>query len=105
MPANFSLETSTQLDIQKVRADFPLLETQVYGKPLIYLDNAATTQKPELVLRAIQDYYTQYNSNVHRGVHYLSQVATTAYEEARKKVKAFINAKHTHEVIFTRGTT
>ncbi|PSR53716.1 cysteine desulfurase CsdA [Adhaeribacter arboris] len=105
MPANFIFETSAQLDIQKIRADFPLLATQVYGKPLVYLDNAATTQKPELVLRAIQDYYTQYNSNVHRGVHYLSQVATTAYEDARTKVAAFINAKHTHEVIFTRGTT
>ncbi|QMU31488.1 cysteine desulfurase [Adhaeribacter radiodurans] len=93
------------MDIHKIRADFPILETQVYGKPLIYLDNAATTQKPELVLRTIQDYYTQYNSNVHRGVHFLSQQATSAYEDARKKVTAFINAKHTHEVIFTRGTT
>lgn len=105
MSANLNLETSTQLDIQKIRTDFPLLHTQVYGKPLVYLDNAATTQKPKLVLDSIQDYYTQYNSNVHRGVHYLSQKATSAYEEARKKVTAFINAKHTHEVIFTRGTT
>ena len=105
MSANLSLETSIQLDIQKIRADFPILHTQVYGKPLVYLDNAATTQKPKLVLDAIQDYYTQYNSNVHRGVHYLSQKATAAYEEARKKVTAFINAKYTHEVIFTRGTT
>jgi cysteine desulfurase/selenocysteine lyase len=105
MSANSILETGTQLDIQKIRADFPILQTQVYGKPLVYLDNAATTQKPKQVLDSIQEYYTQYNSNVHRGVHYLSQKATTAYEETRKKATAFINAKHNHEVIFTRGTT
>jgi cysteine desulfurase/selenocysteine lyase len=105
MSANLSLETGIQLDIKKLRADFPILQTQIYGKPLVYLDNAATTQKPNIVLEAYQEYYTQYNSNVHRGVHFLSQKATAAYEEARKKVTAFINAKHTHEVIFTRGTT
>lgn len=92
-------------DIAAIRADFPILGTTVYGKPLVYLDNGATTQKPQQVIRAIEDYYRQYNSNVHRGVHHLSQVATEAYELARKTVTGFINAAHTHEVIFTRGTT
>ncbi|HZF65287.1 MAG TPA: cysteine desulfurase [Chitinophagaceae bacterium] len=91
--------------IEEIRADFPILQTQVYGKPLVYLDNAATTQKPEQVLVAMDDYYRRYNSNVHRGVHHLSQKATDAYEIVRKKVAAYINAEHEHEVIFTRGTT
>ena len=93
------------LDIAKVRADFPLLDTKVYGKKLVYLDNGATTQKPLSVLSAVEEYYTEYNSNVHRGVHLLSQKATSAYEESRKKVAAYINAAHSYEVIFTKGTT
>jgi cysteine desulfurase/selenocysteine lyase len=93
------------IDIDKVREDFPLLKRTVYGKPLVYFDNAATSQKPNVVIDAIDDYYRQYNSNVHRGVHSLSQQATDAYEDARKKVAAYINAKHTHEIIFTRGTS
>jgi cysteine desulfurase / selenocysteine lyase len=94
-----------ELDIEQIRKDFPLLQTKVYGKPLVYLDNGATTQKPEIVLKAMDDYYRTYNSNVHRGVHFLSQKATDAYEIVRKKVAEYINAKHEHEVIFTRSTT
>jgi len=94
-----------KLVIENIRKDFPILYTQVYGKNLVYFDNAATTQKPVQVLAAIEDYYTKYNSNVHRGVHLLSQQATAAYEESRKKVAAFINAAHSDEVIFTKGTT
>lgn len=97
--------TKGELDIEKIRKDFPLLQTRVYGKPLIYLDNSATTQKPEMVLKAMDDYYRTYNSNVHRGVHFLSQKATDAYELVRKKVAEYINAKHEHEVIYTRSTT
>jgi len=92
-------------DIQKIRADFPILKREVYGKKLVYLDNAATAQKPQVVIDAIVDYYTRNNSNIHRGVHYLSQIATTAYEEARENVRAYINAKEKYEVIFTKGTT
>jgi cysteine desulfurase/selenocysteine lyase len=97
--------TDSALDIEKIRKDFPILQTKVYGKPLIYLDNAATTQKPRAVLQSLETYYTQYNSNVHRGVHFLSQQATEAYEEARKKIAAYINARFDHEIIFTKGTT
>ncbi|WP_442587935.1 aminotransferase class V-fold PLP-dependent enzyme [Pedobacter sp. AW31-3R] len=93
------------LDIAKIRKDFPLLETKVYGKDLVYLDNGATTQKPFAVLEALDAYYKDYNSNVHRGVHILSQKATSAYEESRKKVAAYINAAHSYEVIYTKGTT
>ncbi|WP_207420764.1 aminotransferase class V-fold PLP-dependent enzyme [Desertivirga brevis] len=88
-----------------VREQFPSLNQMVYGKPLIYLDNAATTQKPWRVINAVQDYYTTINSNIHRGVHYLSQKATDAYETSRNTVAAFINAKSSREVIFTKGTT
>jgi cysteine desulfurase/selenocysteine lyase len=91
--------------IEDIRKDFPILDTKVYGKKLVYFDNAATTQKPKQVLAVLEDYYTGYNSNVHRGVHLLSQQATAAYETARKKVAAFINATHSYEVIFTKGTT
>jgi len=94
-----------KLTIENSRKDFPLLNTQVYGKDLVYFDNAATTQKPVQVLAALDKYYTEYNSNVHRGVHLLSQQATAAYEDARKKVAAFINAARSEEVIFTKGTT
>lgn len=97
--------TENVLDVESIRKDFPILQTKVYGKPLIYLDNAATTQKPLPVLQSLQQYYTEYNSNVHRGVHLLSQQATEAYEVARKKIAAFVNAKYDHEVIFTKGTT
>jgi len=92
-------------NIQKIRADFPLLHQQVYKKPLVYLDNAATTQKPQVVIDALSNYYTTINSNIHRGVHYLSQQATDAYEQSRIFVQKYINASHAHEIIFTRGTT
>ena len=94
-----------ELNIQKIRNDFPILNSKVYGKPLIYFDNAATSQKPWQVIRAVENYYTTLNSNVHRGVHYLSQQATDAFEVSRKKITAFINARYDHEVIFTKGTT
>jgi len=93
------------LDINKIRKDFPILQQQVYGKPLAYFDNAATTQKPQCVIDAIVKYYTEENSNIHRGVHFLSQKATLAFENARETVQKFINAQHAHEIIFTRGTT
>ena len=92
-------------DVKKIREDFPILSREVYGKPLVYLDNAATTQKPLCVLDAMRDEYLNVNANVHRGVHYLSQQATDLHEAAREKVRAFINAEKTSEVIFTRGTT
>jgi cysteine desulfurase/selenocysteine lyase len=94
------------LDVARIRKDFPLLQqATVYGLPLVYFDNGATTQKPQVVLDTLEQYYTGYNSNVHRGVHHLSQRATDAYEEARKTVAAYINAQYSHEVIFTKGTT
>lgn len=93
------------LDIEKIRADFPALHQEVHGRPLIYFDNAATSQKPQVVMDALSEYYQEYNSNVHRGVHYLSQKATDAYEAARVAVQKHINAEHEHEVIYTRGTT
>ncbi|MDO4159971.1 MAG: cysteine desulfurase [Prevotellaceae bacterium] len=92
-------------DINKIREDFPILGRTVYDRPLVYLDNAATTQKPRQVVEAITDEYYNVNANVHRGVHYLSQKATDLHEEAREKVRSFINAKSTSEIIFTRGTT
>jgi cysteine desulfurase/selenocysteine lyase len=92
-------------DVNKIREDFPILSTKVHGKALCYLDNAATTQKPKAVLEAINNYYLHQNSNVHRGVHYLSGLATEVFEEARIKIKKFINASSTQEIIFTRGTT
>ncbi|HEY1024686.1 MAG TPA: cysteine desulfurase [Sphingobacteriaceae bacterium] len=90
---------------QPVNQHFPALHQSVFGKPLIYFDNAATTQKPRAVINAITDYYTTINSNIHRGVHYLSQKATDAYEVSRNAVAALINARHSREVIFTKGTT
>jgi cysteine desulfurase / selenocysteine lyase len=93
------------LDVEQIRKDFPILSTTVNGKPLVYFDNAATSQKPWPVLKAIEQYYSTINSNVHRGVHHLSQQATDAFEASRTKVAAFINAPHEHEVIFTKGTT
>ena len=92
-------------DVQKIRENFPILSRQVYGKPLVYLDNAATTQKPLCVLDAMRDEYLNVNANVHRGVHYLSQQATDLHEAAREKVRSFINARKIEEIVFTRGTT
>ncbi len=92
-------------DVQKVRADFPILQMQVRGKPLIYLDNAATSQKPQAVLDALTHYYTAQNANIHRAVHYLSETATRAYQEGRESVQRLLNAKESREIIFTRGTT
>jgi len=92
-------------DIDKVRADFPILSREVHGKPLVYLDNAATTQKPLCVLDAMREEYLNANANVHRGVHYLSQRATELHEQARDRIRAFLNARSTAEIVFTRGTT
>ena len=92
-------------DIKKIREDFPILAREVYGRPLVYLDNAATTQKPLCVLDAMRDEYLNVNANVHRGVHYLSQQATDLHEAAREAVRRFINARKAEEVVFTRGTT
>lgn len=93
------------INIKKIRDDFPILKQQVNGKPLVYFDNAATSQKPQIVIDALEKYYSEINSNIHRGVHTLSQLATTAYEETRGKIKCYFNIKHQHEIIFTRGTT
>ncbi len=92
-------------DIQNIRSQFPILEQQINGKPLVYLDNAATSQKPFSVLNAWENYYKTLNANVHRGIHTLSQLATEEMELSRRKIQKFINAKHEYEVIFTRGTT
>ena len=92
-------------DIQKIRADFPILSREVYGKPLVYLDNGATTQKPRCVVDAITDEYYSVNANVHRGVHFLSQQATELHEASRETVRKFINADSINEIVFTRGTT
>ena len=92
-------------DVEKIRNDFPILKRKVNGKPLIYFDNAATSQKPQVVIDAIVDYYSNYNANIHRGVHTLSQEATSAYEEARQKIQKHFNAKKSCEIILTSGTT
>jgi len=96
---------SAGFEVGKIREDFPILKQRVNGKPLVYLDNAATSQKPKAVLDALKRYYTEDNANVHRGVHELSQRATKAYEDARVKVQHFLNARDSHEIIFVRGTT
>ncbi|MFT7427963.1 MAG: cysteine desulfurase/selenocysteine lyase, partial [Nonlabens sp.] len=93
------------LDIKKIRADFPILNRKVNGQPLIYFDNAATSQKPIQVIDKIVEYYTLYNANIHRGVHALSQEATDHFESAREKVRAFFNIPLTKQVIFTSGNT
>ena len=93
------------LDISKIRADFPILKQKVHGKPLVYLDNGATSQKPQIVIDALNRYYSTENSNIHRGVHFLSERATAAYEVARQKIKSFVNARSEQEIIFVRGTT
>ncbi|HWT45764.1 MAG TPA: cysteine desulfurase [Vicinamibacterales bacterium] len=95
----------TGLDVEKVRADFPILSRTVRGRPLVYLDNAATTQKPVSVVEALARYYTDLNANVHRGVHELSELATDAYERARERVRSFLNAAEAREIVFTRNAT
>lgn len=92
-------------DVSAIRADFPILGRQVHGKPLVYLDNGATTQKPQVVIDAVTQFYTHGNANIHRGVHLLSTEATEAYDQGRRTVAHYINAAHASEVIFTRGTT
>src|SRR5258705_8919807 len=94
-----------RLDVRTHRWDFPILAQKVHGKPLVYLDNAATTQKPRQVLDALEHYYTHDNANVHRAVHLLSERATRAYEGARVKVQQFLHAAQSREIVFTRGTT
>jgi len=94
-----------KLDINKIRQDFPILEQSINGKKLVYFDNAATTQKPTVVIEALKSYYEGYNANIHRGIHHLAEKATAAFEETRKTVRAFLNAKTTEEIIFTCGTT
>jgi len=94
-----------RFDVAAARRDFPILSRSVHGKPLVYLDNGATSQKPQAVIEALSRYYREENANIHRGVHFLSERATAAYEEARQKIQAFINAAHKEEIIFVRGTT
>src|SRR3954452_16658117 len=93
-----------RFDPESVRADFPILQSTVHGKPLVYLDNGATTQKPQAVIDAETRYYESQNANIHRGVYTLSQLATNLYEETRSKVRAFLNARHVREILYTRGT-
>jgi cysteine desulfurase/selenocysteine lyase len=102
---SIAVQNRPAFDVRKIREDFPILKSQVHGKPLVYLDNAATTQKPRAVIDALVRYYEGQNSNIHRGVHHLSEVATRAYETARVKVQRFLNAADPREIIFTRGAT
>ena len=104
-PVVHSESQNTIFDVQKFRKDFPILNQQVHGKPLVYLDNAATTQKPLSVIETEDRYYREYNANIHRGVHLLSQQATKAYEDARVKIQKFLNAAQSSEIIYTRGAT
>jgi cysteine desulfurase/selenocysteine lyase len=99
------VKPSSEPDVQKMRKDFPVLSQTAYGKPLIYFDNAATSQKPRVVIDALEKYYSEYNANIHRGVHFLSQKASRAYDDARVKMQKFIHAGSEREIIFTRGTT
>jgi cysteine desulfurase/selenocysteine lyase len=101
----FEVKKKKAFDVQEIRKDFPILHRLVHNKPLIYFDNAATTQKPKQVIETITNYYSNLNSNIHRGVHYLSQAATSEFECARNIVKSFINARYDEEIIFTRGAT
>ncbi len=98
-------EAVKTFDVEKIRNDFPILKQTVHGKPLVYFDNAATTQKPQAVIDSLTNYYSTINSNIHRGVHTLSEAATQAFEDSRKKIQKYINAKSEKEIIFTRGTT
>src|SRR5450432_3493417 len=102
---NVSLTKPKSLDINVSRLEFPILNREVKGRPLIYLDNAATSQKPRQVIDALTQYYNNYNANIHRGIHSLAEEATAAFEATRDTVKDFINAKHREEIIFTRGVT
>ena len=97
--------TNGSYDVARVREDFPILAMQVYGKPLVYLDNAASAQKPKMVLDRIHQAYTSEYANVHRGLHFLANAATEAYEGAREKVRAFVNARRPEEIVFTRNAT
>ncbi|HZT32121.1 MAG TPA: cysteine desulfurase [Bryobacteraceae bacterium] len=99
------ITVSSPLDVNRIREDFPILHQRIHGKPLVYLDNAATSQKPKAVIEAIQHFYTSDCSNIHRGVHELSERSTYAYEEARAKVQRFLNAREAREIVFVRGTT
>ena len=92
-------------DVRKIREDFPILKQKMHGKPLVYLDNAATSQKPQAVIDALMHYYTQYNANIHRGVYLLSERSTQAYEDARVKLQRFMNAAESREIIYVRGST
>ena len=103
--AQLDSRQAAALDVDAIRRDFPILHQQVNGKPLVYLDNAASSQRPQAVIDAISSYYERDHANVHRGVHTLSQRATDAYEGAREVIRQFINAADTKEVIFVRGTT
>src|SRR5690606_31500252 len=105
MPLLSGLKRSTMFNVEKIRKDFPILSHKINGKPLIYFDNAATSQTPQQVIDVIVDYYSNYNANIHRGVHSLSQEATDKYEHARITIQAHFNAKHNHEIILTSGTT
>ncbi len=98
-------ESTMALDVERIRKDFPILHQEVHGRPLIYLDSAATSQKPQVVLDVVADYYARDNANVHRGVHLLSERATEAYEGARARIQRFLNAAHSREIVFVRGTT
>src|SRR5262245_51504089 len=100
-----STPVASAFDVQRVRCDFPILSQRVHGKPLVYLDNAATTQKPQSVIDAMVRSYAEDNANIHRGVHLLSERATRAYEEARAKAQGFLNAANLREIVFVRGTT
>src|SRR5438105_8617214 len=100
-----SAQLATALDVAAIRQDFPILRERIHGKPLVYLDNAATTQKPQAVIDRLTRYYAEENANVHRGVHYLSERATAIYEAARATVQRLLNAAHSHEIVFVRGTT
>ena len=93
------------MDVNEIRKDFPILNREINGKPLVYFDNAATSQTPQQVIDVIVEYYSKYNANIHRGVHTLSQEATDLYEQARHKIQKHFNAKHSHEIIMTSGTT
>lgn len=105
MSSNYETLNKHGLDVSKIRSEFPILHQEVNGKPLVYFDNAATTQKPQRVIKALTDYYAGYNANIHRGIHTLAEKATSAFEESRKAVKDFINAPEAEEIIFTYGTT
>jgi cysteine desulfurase/selenocysteine lyase len=107
VPAVWSsvIKTGRLKNIEDIRADFPLLGTRVYGKPLVYFDNGATTQKPQPVIDTVNEVFAAYNANIHRGVHALSDRASEEYENAREKVRSFINASAREEIIFTSGTT